>query len=119
MANATADQIDFVAEVIVQHAMGKLGLLRDFAQAGPRIAKLGQSFQRGLGKLDSSRTEFVDTRTLNSIRGPARPLRRFNFPLRRPSHFPHANSESSRHLGRNNALRPLQNHPPLSWSRIT
>jgi hypothetical protein len=68
----------------------KLGFLRDLAQAGPRIAKLSQGFQRGFGKFDSPRTEFVDTCTLDSIRGPVRPSRRFNFPLRHSRFFAHA-----------------------------
>jgi hypothetical protein len=85
VTNTTADQVDLVAEVIVQHAVRKLGFLRDLAQAGPRIAELSQGFQRSLGKFDSSCTEFVDTRALDSIRGPIRPSRRFDFPLRHSS----------------------------------
>src|SRR5450631_3042532 len=90
VTNTTADQVDLVAEVIVQHAVRKLGFLRDLAQAGPRITELSQGFQRSLGKFDSSRTEFVDTRTLDSIRGPIRPSRRFNFPLHHSGYFAHA-----------------------------
>src|SRR6266478_6374085 len=90
VTNTTADQVDLVAEVIVQDAVRKLGFLRDLAQAGPRIAELSQGFQRSLGKFDSSCTELVDTRTLDSIRGPTRPSRRFNFPLRHSSFFAHA-----------------------------
>jgi hypothetical protein len=85
--------------------MRKLGFLRDLAQAGPRIAELSQGFQRSLGKFDPSSTELVDTRALDSIRGPARPPRCFNLPLRRSSCFSHPNSEPSRHLGSNSALR--------------
>src|SRR6478736_1451878 len=48
VTDTTADQVDLVAEVIVQHAVGKLGFLRDLAQAGPRIAELSQGFQRSL-----------------------------------------------------------------------
>src|SRR6202022_4751806 len=95
VTNATADQVDLVAKVIVQHAVGELGFLRDLAQAGPRIAELGQGFQRSLGKFDPSSAELVDTCALDSIRGPARPARRFNFPLRRSSCSSHPNSESS------------------------
>src|SRR5438552_3766352 len=92
--------------VIVQHAVRKLGFLRDLAQAGPRIAELGQGFQRSLGKFDSSCTELVDTSTLDSIRGPTRPPRRFNLPLRHSRFLAHAqNSESPRHLGSNNAQK--------------
>src|SRR5437762_4597886 len=85
VTNTTADQVDLVAEVIVQHAVRKLGFLRDLAQAGPRIAELSECFQRSLGKFDSSCTEFVDTRTLDSIRGPTRPSRSFDLPLRHSS----------------------------------
>src|SRR5258707_14305411 len=90
VTNTTADQVDLVAEVIVQHAVRKLGFLRDLAQAGPRIAELSQGFKRSLGKLDSSCTEFVDTRTLDSIRGSARPSHRFSFPLRHSGFSAHA-----------------------------
>src|ERR1700721_1888070 len=82
VTNTTADQVDLVAEIIVQHAVRKFGFLRDLTQAGPRIAELSQGFQRSLRKFDSACTEFVNTPTLDSIRGPARPSRRFNFPLR-------------------------------------
>src|SRR5882757_4854063 len=89
VTNTTADQVDLVAEVIVQHAVRKFGFLRDLAQAGPRITELGEGFQRSLRKFDSSCTELVDTRTLDSIRGPIRPSRRFNFPLRHSGFFAH------------------------------
>jgi hypothetical protein len=89
VTNTTADQVDFVAEVVVQDAVRKLGFLRDLAQAGSRIAQLSQGFQRSLGKFNSSLTEFVDTRTLDPIRGPTRPSGRFNFPLRRSRTFAH------------------------------
>src|SRR4029077_2553499 len=95
VANTAADQVDLVAEVIVQHAVCKLGFLRDLTQAGPRIAELSQGFQRSLGKFNSSCTKFVDTRPFDSIRGPNRPSRRFNFPLCRSRFSSHAlNSES-------------------------
>src|SRR5438552_12185262 len=106
VTNTTADQVDLIAEIIVQHAVRKLGFLRDLAQAGPRIAELGQGFQRSLGKFDSSCTELVDTSTLDSIRGPTRPPRRFNLPPRHSRFLAHAqNSESPRHLGSNNAQK--------------
>src|SRR5204863_243187 len=68
VTNATADQVDLVGKIIVQHTVRKLRLLCDLAQAGPRIAELSQGFQRSLGKFDSSCTEFIDTRSLDSIR---------------------------------------------------
>src|SRR5258707_11876560 len=80
VTNTTADQVDLVAEVIVQHPVRKLGFLRDLAQAGPRIAEFSEGFQRGFGQFDASRTEFIDTRTLDSIGAVAWPARRFNFP---------------------------------------
>ena len=64
VTNTAADQVDLVAEIVVQHAVRKLGLLRDLAQAGPRIAEFGQGLERRLGKFNSSRAEFVDTRAL-------------------------------------------------------
>src|SRR6202051_2812113 len=91
VTNTTADQVDFVAEVVVQHAVRKFGFLRDLAQAGPRIAKLSQGFQRSLAKFDPRSAELVDTRALNSIRGFVRPPRRFSFPLRRSSCSSHPN----------------------------
>src|SRR6202163_1473600 len=96
VTNTTADQVDLVAEVIVQHAVRKLGFLRNLAQAGPRIAKLSQAFQRSLGKFDSASTEFVDTRTLDPIRGPVRPSRRFNFPLYHSRFLAHAQTPNHR-----------------------
>src|ERR1700692_5082348 len=55
VTNTTADQVDLVAEVIVQHAVREFGFLRDLTQAGPRIAELSQGFQRSLSKFDSDR----------------------------------------------------------------
>src|SRR5262249_18440619 len=91
-----ADQVDLVAEVIVQHAVRKLGFLRDLAQAGPCITQLSQRFQCSLGKFDSSCAELVDTRTLDSIQGPTWPFRRFNFPPRRSRFFAHAQAPTHR-----------------------
>src|SRR5437868_9411613 len=115
VTNTTADQVDLAVEVIVQHAVRKLGFLRDLAQAGPRIAELSQGFQRSLGKFNSSCTEFIDTRSLDSIGRFAWPARRFNFPLRHCRLLAHVqNSESPHHFGGNSALKclPKSSSPP-------
>src|SRR3954447_12045141 len=108
VTNTTADQVDLVAEVIMQHAVRKLGFLRDLAQAGPRIAELSQGFQRSLDKFDSSCTKLVDTRVdtraLDSIRRPARPSHRFNLPLRHSRFFAHA--QTPNHCVTSRAIMP-------------
>src|SRR5207245_2536315 len=106
VTNTTADQVDLVAEVIVQHTVRKLGFLRDLAQASPRIAELSQGFQRSLGEFNSSCAEFVDASTFDSIPGRTRPAYRFSFQLRHSRLLAHAPvSESPRHLGAHHALK--------------
>src|SRR6185437_7575022 len=48
-----------VGEVVVQHAVGELGVLRDVAQAGVRVPLLGQGQQRGVGELVAPLGELV------------------------------------------------------------
>src|SRR5437879_5291169 len=115
VTNATADQVDLISEIIMQHTVRKFRFLCDLAQAGPRIAELSQGFQRSLGKFNSSCTEFIDTRSLDSIGRYAWPARRFNFPLRHCRLLAHVqNSESPRHFGGNSALKclPKSSSPP-------
>ena len=59
VADAAADQIELVAEVVVKDAVSERGILRDLAQAGAREAELCQRFQRGIGQLDPSRIELL------------------------------------------------------------
>ena len=49
LPDAVRDQLDLVAEVVVQDAVGEVGVLRDVAQAGAGVAQLGQGLQRRRG----------------------------------------------------------------------
>ena len=59
VAHAVGDEIDLVAEVVVQDAVGELRILGDFAQARACVAQFGQGLQCGLGELITSLGEFV------------------------------------------------------------
>jgi hypothetical protein len=63
LAHAVRDQVFFVAEVVVQHAVRELGVLRDLAQAGAGVAEFGERLQRGVGQLGAPFGEFVDLPT--------------------------------------------------------
>jgi hypothetical protein len=60
LLDAADDQVDLVAEVVVQHAVRELGVLRDLAQAGARVAERGQRGERGLAELGAALRELVD-----------------------------------------------------------
>jgi hypothetical protein len=54
---------------------------RNHEQARPRIAELNEGFQRSFSQFDSACTEFIDTRTLDSIGVLGWPAPCFDLPL--------------------------------------
>jgi hypothetical protein len=59
VAHAEGDQLELVAEVVVQDPVRELGVLGDVAQAGAGITQLGQSLQGSRGELRPAFGELV------------------------------------------------------------
>ena len=74
LPHAVGDQLELVAEVVVQNPVGELGVLRDVAQAGARVALLGQRLQGRRGELRPPLGELVDLPARDPVRVPLRYL---------------------------------------------
>ncbi|MCY1365209.1 hypothetical protein D9M69_520470 [compost metagenome] len=59
LLDAADDEVDLVAEVVVQHAVRELGVLRNLAQAGARVAERGQRGEGGFAELGAALLELV------------------------------------------------------------
>src|ERR1700751_5718387 len=70
VAHATADQVELVAKIIVEHAVRERRVLRDFAQTGSRKAEFAERLQRRFGKFDPPRSRFLLAQCLRGLRNP-------------------------------------------------
>nr|KOY49387.1 hypothetical protein ISGA_10255 [Gordonia sp. NB41Y] len=59
LADRMGDQVELVGEVVVQHAVGVLGVLGDLPQAGARISEFGEGVQGGQRQLGAFGRELV------------------------------------------------------------
>ncbi|GAB1509098.1 hypothetical protein JCM33774_11390 [Actinophytocola sp. KF-1] len=84
LAHAVGDQVDLVAEVVVQDAVGELGVLRDVAEAGARVAEFRERVECRVGELSPPDGELVD---MTADRFPLGDLGH-GVPSRRPSPGP-------------------------------
>jgi hypothetical protein len=72
LPHAVGDQVELVGEVVVQHAVREVGVLRDVAQARARVPLFGQGLQRRRGELRPPLGELVHLAARDPVPVPLR-----------------------------------------------
>ena len=75
LPHAVGDEVDLVAEVVVQDAVAELRVLRDLAQTRTRVSEFGQGPQGRAGQLRPALGELVHRAARRAVPGSVRGLR--------------------------------------------